>query len=396
MNQSSIDRGLFRSSLYRTYKDEEKAVGADAELFENPTKCDCTCLKMGCYDKLGENGIIEVGSRIDASDVIIGKTIMTSGLSAPEDAREHIKRDKSTFARNAADSIVDCVVESVTKDGNSSVRVRVRSQRIPMIGDKFSSRHGQKGVIGCTYRQEDMPYTVDGITPDIIINPHCIPSRMTIGQLLECLLGKVCAQSGRGCGNGTPFRNVSVEQIGNEMHNLGYQRHGHERLINGMTGLMMEGEVFIGPVFYQRLKHMVKEKEHARSRGPRQILTRQPVEGRSRDGGLRFGEMERDCVISHGASSLLRERLFEQSDPFTGVVCTKCGYIAQPTAKNTIVRNNRSFCKLCDTGDNCVDVKFPFAFKLFVQEMMAMNIAPRLQIGDTRQSIHVEAVNTIS
>tara|TARA_B110000046_G_scaffold178376_1_gene206194 strand:- start:1319 stop:1861 length:543 start_codon:yes stop_codon:yes gene_type:complete len=180
------------------------------------------------------------------------------------------------------------------------------------------------------------------------------------------------------------------------MHNLGYQRHGHERLINGMTGLMMEGEVFIGPVFYQRLKHMVKEKEHARSRGPRQILTRQPVEGRSRDGGLRFGEMERDCVISHGASSLLRERLFEQSDPFTGVVCTKCGYIAQPTAKNTIVRNNRSFCKLCDTGDNCVDVKFPFAFKLFVQEMMAMNIAPRLQIGDTRQSIHVEAVNTIS
>lgn len=136
MNQSSIDRGLFRSSLYRTYKDEEKAVGADAEMFENPAKCDCTCLKMGCYDKLGENGIIEVGSRIDASDVIIGKTIMTSGLSAPEDAREHIKRDKSTFARNASDSIVDCVVESVTKDGNSSVKVRVRSQRIPMIGDK--------------------------------------------------------------------------------------------------------------------------------------------------------------------------------------------------------------------------------------------------------------------
>lgn len=140
MNQSSIERGLFRSSLYRTYKDEEKAVGADAEMFENPKNCECTCLKMGCYDKLGENGIIAVGSRIDSSDVIIGKTIMTSGLSAPQDAREHIKRDKSTFARNADDSIVDCVVESVTKDGNSSVKVRVRSQRIPMIGDKVITR----------------------------------------------------------------------------------------------------------------------------------------------------------------------------------------------------------------------------------------------------------------
>ena len=200
-------------------------------------------------------------------------------------------------------------------------------------------------------------------------------------------MGKVCAVNGMGIGNGTPFRDVSIDQLGTELFQLGYHRHGNERLVNGMNGTMMEAGVFIGPTYYQRLKHMVKDKEHARSRGPVQILTRQPVEGRSRDGGLRFGEMERDCVISHGASSVLRERLFEQSDPFECVVCAKCGYIAQTEARGTSVRNRERICTVCDDGAHCRTVKFPFAFKLLLQELMAMQISPRLKVGIAQDDI---------
>jgi DNA-directed RNA polymerase II subunit RPB2 len=222
-------------------------------------------------------------------------------------------------------------------------------------------------------------------------------------------LGKTASLSARGYGNGTPFRNVSIEQIAEELHGLGYHRYGNERLINGMTGNMMEGTVFIGPTFYQRLKHMVKDKQHARSRGPVQILTRQPVEGRSRDGGLRFGEMERDwcalplqkhtrcpsrvtaatrqctnfefrSVISHGAAAVLRERLFEQSDVNTSIICSKCGFMAQHRSSTASVRHGTDYCKFCDTGDFCREVKIPFAFKLLLQEMLAINLAPRICI----------------
>ena len=181
MNQGAIDRGLFRSSLYRTYKDEEKATGADAEHFENPISVECTGIRHGCYDRLSANGIIPIGSKVTPGDVIIGKTITTSDLSATSDARKAVKRDKSTMVRHADDVVVDAILQSVTKDGNKYVKVRTRAQRIPIIGDKFSSRHGQKGVIGMVYRQEEMPFTLDGVT-DIIINPHAIPSRMTIGD----------------------------------------------------------------------------------------------------------------------------------------------------------------------------------------------------------------------
>lgn len=418
MNQSSIERGMFRTSIYRTYKDDEKAVGADAERFENPKGTDCTGMKIGCYDKLNEDGIVDIGSSVEPGDVIIGKTITTSDLSDPEQSRKPIKRDKSIFARHADSVTVDAILTTVTKDGNKHIKVRTRSPRTPMIGDKFSSRHGQKGVIGIVYKQEEMPFTVDGITPDIIINPHAIPSRMTIGQvraslahaspppppartathstdagrthvaqLMECILGKACALECEACGNGTPFRDVSIKQIASELERNGYHKYGSERLINGMTGKMMTGTVMIGPVYYQRLKHMVIDKEHARSRGPVQILTRQPVEGRSRDGGLRFGEMERDCVISHGASYVLKERLFEQSDPFSTIICQKCGYIARPASSGMKVRNTTQFCNLCSSSQHCVEVKFPFAFKLLLQEMMSMHISPRIRISNSETKL---------
>lgn len=208
---------------------------------------------------------------------------------------------------------------------------------------------------------------------------HAIPSRMTIGQLLECLMGKLSCVEGKQ-GDGTPFRGASIDQIAGELSSYGYESHGNEHIYNGFTGEKMPAKVFIGPTYYQRLKHMVTDKHHSRSRGPVQILTRQPVEGRARDGGLRFGEMERDCIISHGAANVLTERLFEQSDPFIATVCTKCGLLAQPAAENALIRAKMSRCNNCKNDSIVKDVRMPYAYKLLLQELMAMNIAARLSI----------------
>ncbi|CAG8678606.1 11183_t:CDS:2, partial [Dentiscutata heterogama] len=226
-------------------------------------------------------------------------------------------------------------------EGMKFVKVRVRSTRIPQMGDKFASRHGQKGTIGITYRQEDMPFTSEGITPDLIINPHAIPSRMTIGHLVECLLGKVSTLTGQE-GDATPFTDVTVEAISHSLRQNGYHSRGFEVMYNGHTGRKLAAQVFLGPTYYQRLKHMVDDKIHSRARGPVQILTRQPVEGRSRDGGLRFGEMERDCMISHGVAMFLKERLFDASDAYRIHVCDICGLMAIANLKK-----NTFECKAC-------------------------------------------------
>jgi len=225
----------------------------------------------------------------------------------------------------------------------------------------------------------DMPFTEDGLTPDIIINPHAIPSRMTIGQLLECLLGILCCTTGE-LGDATPFRGVSIEQIADELESHGHDRYGKQTMYNGMTGEKMEAKVFFGPTYYQRLKHLVVDKHHARARGPVQILTRQPVEGRAREGGLRLGEMERDCFISHGVANLLRERLVEQSDAFIAPVCGKCGMLAQPKAEDTHIRNKQALCRNCGPSGDVHEVRMPYAFKLLLQELNAMHIAVRLNL----------------
>ena len=181
-------------------------------------------------------------------------------------------------------------------------------------------------------------------------------------------------------GDATPFRGASIQQISEQLEACGYDSLGQETLYNGITGEKMPGSVFIGPTYYQRLKHMVHDKHHSRSRGPVQILTRQPVEGRAREGGLRFGEMERDCVISHGCANMLTERLVEQSDPFVATACSKCGLLAQPAANKTILRNRQPWCKNCSRSDTVMDVPMPYAFKLLNHELMAMNIAPRMEL----------------
>ena len=327
MNQSSIDRGLFRSLFYRTYIEEEKRVGmALVERFEKPLRTETLRIKHGTYEKLDDDGIIAPGTRVSGEDIIIGKTapIAPDTEELGQRTKMHTRRDASTPLRSTENGIVDKVLLTTNGEGLKFVKVRMRTTKIPQIGDKFASRHGQKGTIGVTYRQEDMPFSSQGITPDIIINPHAIPSRMTIAHLIECQISKVASLQGLE-GDATPFTTITVDSISRLLRQSGYQSRGFEIMYNGHTGRKLVAQVFFGPTYYQRLRHMVDDKIHARARGPLQILTRQPVEGRARDGGLRFGEMERDCMISHGASAFLRERLFEVSDAFRVHICDICG-----------------------------------------------------------------------
>jgi DNA-directed RNA polymerase II subunit RPB2 len=327
MNQSSIDRGLFRSLFYRSYTDQEKRVGMNIlESFEKPMRSDTLKLKHGTYDKLDDDGIVAPGVRVSGEDIIIGKTapISPDAEELGQRTKYHTKRDVSTPLRSTESGIVDQVLMTTNAEGLRFVKVRMRTTKIPQIGDKFASRHGQKGTIGITYRSEDMPFTREGIVPDLIINPHAIPSRMTIAHLIECQLSKVSSLRGYE-GDATPFTEVTVDSVSRLLREHGYQSRGFEVMYNGHTGRKLVAQVFLGPTYYQRLRHMVDDKIHARARGPVQILTRQPVEGRARDGGLRFGEMERDCMISHGASAFLKERLFEVSDAFRVHICDICG-----------------------------------------------------------------------
>ncbi|KAF3451172.1 hypothetical protein FNV43_RR07264 [Rhamnella rubrinervis] len=374
MNQSSIDRGFFRSLFFRSYRDEEKKMGTLVkEDFGRPDRANTMGMRHGSYDKLDDDGLAPPGTRVSGEDVIIGKTTPIAPDEAQgQAASRYSRRDHSISLRHSETGMVDQVLLTTNADGLRFVKVRVRSVRIPQIGDKFSSRHGQKGTVGMTYTQEDMPWTVEGITPDIIVNPHAIPSRMTIGQLIECIMGKVAAHMGKE-GDATPFTDVTVDNISKALHKCGYQMRGFETMYNGHTGRRLTAMIFLGPTYYQRLKHMVDDKIHSRGRGPVQILTRQPAEGRSRDGGLRFGEMERDCMIAHGAAHFLKERLFDQSDAYRVHVCEKCGLIAIANLKK-----NSFECRGCKNKTDIVQVHIPYACKLLFQELMAMAIAPRM------------------
>jgi len=379
MNQSAVDRGLFRSMFYRRYDDVERplskagtaaGLAGAAETFEVPMREECR-LKQRNYTKLDPDGFVPPGEPVHEGDIVIGKTIPKADAGVAG-TTQLTKQDSSTAIRPKEHGVVDKVMVSTDGDGNKMVKVRVRSVCVPQVGDKFSSRHGQKGTIGMLYREEDLPFTRQGVTPDIIVNPHAIPSRMTIGQLVECILGKVTALSGTE-GDATAFTDVTMDGIATMLHEYGFQNRGNEVMFNGHTGRQMEAQIFIGPTYYQRLKHMVDKKIHSRARGNVTMLTRQPMEGRAKQGGLRMGEMERDCLIAHGAASLIKERFFLASDKYAVHVCDICGLIAIANLKTKTFE-----CRGCRNQSKVSLIYVPYACKLLFQELMAMSITPRM------------------
>ncbi|EPY26778.1 DNA-directed RNA polymerase II subunit RPB2 [Angomonas deanei] len=378
MSRSAVERGFFRSVFWRSYKAKEERKKKDAmETFELPDRSICRVSKKSNYSKLDVDGLIRPGEPVMGSDILVGKTVPLGVLDLENAAfadTRITKRDVSVTSRSTEKGVVDKVM--LTLNNNERfVKVKVRSIKIPNIGDKFCSRHGQKGTNGIQFRQEDMPFNRDGIVPDLIINPHAIPSRMTVAHLIETLAGKVACYEG-GEVYATPFCTVVVEDFGKALHSLRSQRYGYECLYNGHTGLPLDHLIFFGPTFYQRLKHLSGDKIHARPRGPLQPLVRQPTEGRAHEGGLRFGEMERDCMLSYGASQWLRERLFRVSDYYSVHVCNICGTIC---SADMVL--NKYQCKGCDNDTRISQVLMPYACKLLFQELMSMTILPRLGTG---------------
>jgi len=371
-NKDSVDRGLFSATIYHTEKDEDKKIQGDEEIRCKPDKAKTKGMKFANYDKLNNNGVIPENSLIENRDVIIGKIVPIK-----ENRNDHTKiikyKDMSRVYRTHEATYVDKNYVNRNGDGYTFAKIRTRTYRIPQIGDKFSSRHGQKGTIGLILPASDMPTTAEGLTPDIIINPHCIPSRMTIAQLKETVLGKVLLELGL-FGDGTSFGEFAVKDICKNLQKVGYESHGNDILYNGMTGEQLESDIFIGPTFYQRLKHMVSDKEHSRAIGPMVVMTRQPAEGRARDGGLRFGEMERDCMISHGAARFTKDRIYYASDSYQLFTCQKCGLISVFNYDKNI-----HLCKTCSNSTHFNKVEVPYAFKLLMQELITMNIAPRIK-----------------
>jgi len=378
INKSSVDRGLARSTFFRLYEAEEhRYPGGTHDSIEIPQPGIKGYYAHEFYAKLDEDGVIIPELEVKGGEVLIGKTSPPRFLEEFKEVEPRLqRRDTSVMLRHEEKGIVDTVIMTNTTDDNVFVRVKVRDNRIAEIGDKFASRHGQKGVIGILLNQEDMPFTESGIVPDLIINPHAIPSRMTIGQLLESIAGKYAALSGH-IVDGTPFEGVNEKTLREELEKYGFKSTGKEIMYNGLTGEKMVAEVFIGIVYYQKLHHMVSDKIHARARGPVQILTRQPTEGRAREGGLRFGEMERDCLIAYGASSILQDVLLEMSDPTYIYVCKKCYSMAYFDSKK-----NSFNCHFCGYHQDIAKVKVAYAFKLLLQELMSMCIYPRLIVEE--------------
>jgi DNA-directed RNA polymerase II subunit RPB2 len=367
-NKSAIDRGLFASTFYRTYKEEEKKnqLSGEEDIFCKPEMDGLLFPKPCNYDKLNESGFVPENTYVDDNDIIIGKVM-------PLKNNEYKYRDSSVSIKNNENGYIDSNYIDTNGDGYKFCKVKIRSSRIPDIGDKFSSRHGQKGTIGMVYNEQDMPFSKDGIVPDIIINPHAIPSRMTIAQLLECVVGKSCAIGGY-VGDGTAFNKNDISSISKGLESFGFEGNGNEVLYNGTTGEQIHTSIYMGPTYYQKLKHMAGDKIHSRSGGPVVSMTRQPAEGRSSLGGLRFGEMERDCMIAHGATSFLKERMMDVSDKYSVFICDKCNMISTGNPQKNIYE-----CKKCNNYGNFSQVFIPYSCKLLFQELQCMSIMPRIE-----------------
>lgn len=357
INKSSLDKGLFGSAYYRTYIEYE----SETENFSVP---DIDSRKSGYnYNKLENNGIIKNNTYVTDNDIIIGKVSEIDNKLV----------DTSTSIHHHDFGVVDGIYSHQSDDSTNFCKIRIRMERTPQFADKFGSRHGLKGVVGMLINQEDMPFTQDGIVPDIIINPHGVPSRMSTGHLIECITGKMCSLLGNNY-DASPFENDNeLENITAIMENLDYEMYGNEVMYNGYTGEQINSNIFIGCQFYQRLKHMVHDKVQSRDTGPKTLLERQPAHGRAREGGLRIGEMERDSLISHGLASFIKESYTKRSDDYKCHICKMCGRIATVNEKKNI-----HVCNFCKNQQHFSEVRMPYCAKLFIQEMESQSVCMRL------------------
>ncbi|PNH02804.1 DNA-directed RNA polymerase II subunit RPB2 [Tetrabaena socialis] len=373
MNRSAVERGLFVSTVFKTYREQNNKNHStgEEEFFCRPDETSAS-LKPFNYSKLGSDGFVREDTFVDAGDVIIGKCMpqkFGNSITNKDTSVVLKTNERGYIDRNCHN---DNYFTNVNGDGYTFAKVRIRHERCPTIGDKFSSRHGQKGTMGMNFRMEDMPFTADGLVPDIIVNPHAIPSRMTIGQLMECILGTACVAYGA-FGDATPFTGTTVEHIGDLLQKAGHSRMGNHVLYNSRTGEQITTTIFMGPTYYQRLKHMVEDKIHSRSsNGPVVLLTRQPAEGRARDGGLRLGEMEIECQWSHGMLHFLKERFMECSDNYRVFTCRKCGMIAVCNPEKKLFS-----CRACKNITSFAEIRLPYACKLLLQEIQTMAIGAK-------------------
>lgn len=377
LNKASIDRGFGRCQVFRKYTTElQKYPNGRRERIGDPENEGDGKIKrrIAKHEALDDDGLAIVGYKVNSGEAMVKKETpldqTSTGIGLDRGPAEF--RDSSVSYRIADPAYIDKVMISQTEKDTTVIKVQTRQTRRPELGDKFSSRHGQKGVVGIIVEQEDLPFSDSGLSPDIIMNPHGFPSRMTVGKLLECLTGKASIVHGRpDYGFGDAFRSHPLEEMSQVLVDHGFSWEGKDYFTSGITGEPLEAYVFNGPIYYQRLKHMVQDKMHSRSRGPRAILTRQPTEGRSRDGGLRLGEMERDCLIAYGASQLLLERLMISSDGTEIDICQQCGLFGY-----------KGYCHTCKSTREVTKMTMPYAAKLLVQELISMNVGVRLQMDD--------------
>ncbi len=372
LNKASVQRGFARSTYCRPYTNVElHYAGGLADEISIPEKDISGYRTEASYKYLEDDGIVYPEAKLSEGDVVVGKTSPPKFLSEAREISIKNRKDSSTIVRQEDRGVVDAVFITADEQGNKIVHVRTRDERIPEPGDKFSTPYGQKGVVGYLVDENDLPFTSRGVRPDIIFNPHGIPSRMTVGYLLEVVAGKAGSLSGRVI-DATPFSPINVEELEQVLRDHGFRYDGKETMYNGITGKMMSAKIFIGNMYYLKLRYMVSNKIHARASGKVTLLTRQPVEGRAKGGALRLGEMEQQALVAHGASNLLKERY--DSDKVVIHICTKCGAVA---LKDNI--RNKIYCPVCNSTD-IEPVEMSYAFKLLVEELQALHLLTHMEL----------------